>query len=80
MIPEGYNLKRFLCLLLCAMLICTLCACGKSDKPDAVSVTPSAAAVAGPTFPSIVSPFRRWNSLTASLVFSPYSPSAVPDR
>lgn len=52
MIPEGYNLKRFLCLLLCAMLICTLCACGKSDKPDAAATqeanfAPETTAVAG---------------------------------
>ena len=52
MIPEGYNLKRFLCLLLCATLICTLCACGKSDQPDAVATqdanfAPETTAVAG---------------------------------
>ena len=40
----------------------------------AVADTPkptSAAAVAGPTRPSTVSPLRRWNHLTASRVFSP---------
>lgn len=36
MIPEGYSLKRFLCLLLCALLICALSACGKGDNTDAV--------------------------------------------
>ena len=52
MIPEGYNLKRFLCLLLCAAVICTLCACGKSDKTDAAATqdansAPETTAVAG---------------------------------
>ncbi|MDO5324636.1 MAG: PsbP-related protein [Clostridia bacterium] len=45
-------MKRFLCLLLCATVICTLCACGKSDKPDAAATqdanfAPETTAVAG---------------------------------
>ena len=52
MIPEGSNLKRYLCLLLCALLICALSACGKSDSPDAaatqdVNFAPETTAVAG---------------------------------
>ena len=52
MIPEGYNLKRYLCLLLCALLICALSACGKSDSPDAATMqdanfAPETTAVAG---------------------------------
>lgn len=35
MIPEGYNLKKFLCLLLCAALICMLGGCGKSGNEAA---------------------------------------------
>lgn len=52
MIPEGSNLKRYLCLLLCALLICALSACGKSDSPDAAATqdanfAPETTAVAG---------------------------------
>ena len=52
MIPEGSNLKRYLCLLLCALLICALSACGKSDSPDAATTqdanfAPETTAVAG---------------------------------
>ena len=52
MIPEGSNLKRYLCLLLCALLVCALSACGKSDSPDAaatqdVNFAPETTAVAG---------------------------------
>lgn len=52
MIPEGYNLKRYLCLLLCALLICALSACGKNDKPEAAATqdanfAPETTAVAG---------------------------------
>ena len=48
----------------------------EDDEPE--SVTPSAAAVAGPTLPSADRPFLRWNQRTASRVFSPYLPSAAP--
>ena len=34
MIPEGYSLKKFLCLLLCALMILSLSACGKKDATD----------------------------------------------
>ena len=34
MIPEGYNLKRLLCLLLCALLICALSACSNVTVHD----------------------------------------------
>ena len=52
MIPEGYNLKRFLCLLLCAALICMLGGCGKSGNEDAPAAqdgnfAPETTAVAG---------------------------------
>ena len=52
MIPEGSNLKRYLCLLLCALLICALSACGKSDNADVsatqdVNFAPETTAVAG---------------------------------
>lgn len=50
--PEGYNLKRLLCLLLCVLLICALSACGKSDNADVsatqdVNFAPETTAVAG---------------------------------
>ena len=52
MIPEGYNLKRFLCLLMCAALICILGGCGKSGSEDAPAAqdgnfAPETTAVAG---------------------------------
>lgn len=53
MIPEGSNLKKCLCMLLCALLICALSACGKSDNPDDTAATqdanfvPETTAVAG---------------------------------
>ena len=40
-------------------------------EAEPLSVTPSAAAVAGPTLPSASRPFLRWNHSTASRVFSP---------
>ena len=50
--PEGYNLKRFLCLLLCALLICALSACGKDNNAEPVATqdvnfAPETTAVAG---------------------------------
>ena len=52
MIPEGCKLKKFLYLLLCALLVCILSSCGKSDDAETSGVqdanfAPETTAVAG---------------------------------
>ncbi len=46
--------------------------------PVPVSLTPSLAAVAGPTMPSGESPCFVWKSCTAYIVCLPYIPSTAP--
>ena len=50
----------------------------EAPLPELVRVIPILAAVAGPTRPSAVRPYLRWNCFTAAWVCAPYTPSALP--